>query len=214
MTQDAEIIGVVEDVPYSDVTKAAEPTVYVSDAQVPTWRRSIVITATDGRPERLIPQIRAELVRLDPQVPVAFEPLSRLVSSSLIWPRLGVLLMVTFGVTALVLAATGVFGVIGLVAAQRSAEMAVRLALGATSGHVFRLIVRHGGTLALQGLVYGVLLAWWTGGLMGRYVYEVSPGNWLVLGGSAAMVLAVSLAATLPSARGAATTPPARVLRL
>ena len=48
--QDAEIIGVVEDVPYSDLTKAAEPTVYVSDAQVPTWRRSIVITAADGRP--------------------------------------------------------------------------------------------------------------------------------------------------------------------
>jgi len=214
VARDAEIIGVVEDVPYSDVTKAAEPTVYVSDAQVPTWRRSIVITAADGRPERLIPQIRAELARLDPQVPIEFEPLSQIVSSSLIWPRLGVLLMVTFGVTALVLAATGVFGVIAFVAAQRSGEMAVRLALGATSGHVFRLIVRHGGTLALQGLVGGVLLAWWTGGLMGRYVYEVSPGNWLVLGGSAAVVLAVSLGATLPSARRAAITPPATVLRL
>ena len=196
VTQDAEIIGVVEDVPYSDVTKAAEPTVYVSDAQVSTLRRSIVITAADGRPERLVPHIRAELARLDPQVPVEFEPLSRIVSSSLIWPRLGVLLMVTFGVTALVLAATGVFGVIAFVAAQRSGEMAVRLALGATTGHVFRLIVLQGGTLALQGLVFGVLLAWWTGGLMGRYVYEVSAGNWLVLGGSAAIVLAVSLGAT------------------
>ena len=110
-------------------------------------------------------------------MPVEFEPLSRIVSTSLIWPRLGVLLMVTFGVTALVLAATGVFGVIAFVAAQRSGEMAVRLALGATSGHVFRMIVRHGGSLALQGLVLGVLLAWWMGGLMGRYVYEVSPGE-------------------------------------
>ncbi len=142
--QDAEIIGVVEDIPYADVTKAAEPTVYVSDDQVQTLRRSIVITAADGRPERLVPQIRTELEQLDPQVPVEFEPLSRAVSSSLIWPRLGVLLMVTFGVTALVLAATGVFGVIAFVTAQRSGEMAVRLALGATGGQVFRLIVLSG----------------------------------------------------------------------
>ena len=213
VSRDAAIVGVVEDVPYSDLTKAAEPTVYVSDTQVPSWRRSIVITAADGRPERLVPQIRTELQQLDPNVPVEFEPLSRVVSTSLIWPKLGLLLMGTFGVAALVLAATGVLGVIAFVAAQRSGEMAVRLALGASAGHVFRLIVQHGASLAIQGVVLGVLLAWGMGRLMGNYVYQVSAGNWLVLGGSAAIVLAVSLCATLPSARRAATTQPARVLR-
>ena len=215
MARDAEIIGVVEDVPYSDVTKAAEPTVYVSDAQVPTLRRSIVITAADGRPERLVPQIRAELARLDPQVPVEFEPLSQIVSTSLSGRELGLLLMVTFGVAALVLAATGVFGVIAFVAAQRSGEMAVRLALGATSGHVFRVNRPSWRDACAPGTRRGVLLAWWTGGLMGRYVYQVSPGNWLVLGGSAAIVLSVS-----PRRDASVGTPggdrrqPARVLRL
>ena len=146
-------------------------------------------------------------------MPLDFEPLSRVVSTSLVWPKLGLLLMATFGIAALVLAATGVFGVIAFVAAQRSGEMAVRLALGATGGQIFRIIVLHGGSLAVQGLVLGVLLAWWMGGLMGNYVYQVSAGNWMVLGGSAALVLAVALSATLPSARRAATTQPARVLR-
>ncbi len=213
VSQDAEIIGVVEDVAYSDLTKAAEPSVYVSDAQVPTLRRTIVMTTADGRPERLGAQIRAELGQLDAQVPVDVEPLSRVVSTSFVWPKLGLLLMATFGVAALVLAATGVFGVIAFVAAERSGEMAVRLALGATRGHVFRMIVLHGGSLAVQGLVLGVLLAWWMGQLMGNYVYQVSPANWMVLGGSAALVLAVALSATLPSARRASMTEPARMLR-
>jgi hypothetical protein len=78
---------------------------------------------------------------------------------------------------------------------------------------VFRIVVLHGGQLTLQGLVSGILLAWWMGELMGNYVYQVSPANWTVLGGSAAIVLATSVGATLPIARRAAGTRPAEVLR-
>ena len=213
VARDAEIIGVVEDVPYSDLTKAAEPTIYVSDLQAMTLRRSIVITSRDGHPERLAPQIRIALNGLDASVPVEFEPLAQAISTSLVWPKLGLLLMVTFGAAALVLAATGVFGVIAFVTAQRSGEMAVRLALGASQRQVFSLVVGHGARLAIQGAVLGLLLAWLTGRAMGSYVYQVSAANWAVLAGSAAIVLLVSLAATVPSARRAATTQPARVLR-
>ena len=213
VARDAEIIGVVEDVPYSDLTKAAEPTIYVSELQAMTLRRSLVITAGDGHPERLAPQIRIALNSLDANIPVEFEPLAQAISTSLVWPKLGLLLMATFGAAALVLAATGVFGVIAFVTAQRSGEMAVRLALGASQRQVFSLVVGHGARLAIQGAVLGLLLAWLTGRAMGSYVYQVSAGNWAVLAGSAAIVLLVSLAATVPSARRAATTQPARVLR-
>jgi ABC-type antimicrobial peptide transport system permease subunit len=91
--------------------------------------------------------------------------------------------------------------------------MAVRLALGAPRGHVFRLVLFHGGSLAVQGLVCGMVVAWWMGQLMGKYVYQVSATNGLVLGGSAVIVLAAALAATLPTARKAATTSPAQVLK-
>ncbi|HUL71573.1 MAG TPA: ADOP family duplicated permease [Vicinamibacterales bacterium] len=213
---DAAIVGVVEDVPYSDLRKAAEPTVYVAEAQVPPslmLRRSLVMTTADGRPERLIPEIRRELEKIDPNVPADFDLMSHAVSTSLVWPTLGLLLMATFGAAALVLAATGVLGVIAFVAAQRSGEMAVRLALGATRGHVFGLVVQHGAALAAQGLALGVLIAWWTGRLMSGYVYQVGAANAFVLGGSAALVLAVGLAATLLPARRAAMTQPAQVLK-
>jgi putative ABC transport system permease protein len=121
--------------------------------------------------------------------------------------------MTTFGAAGLILAATGVFGVIAFVAAQRSGEMAVRLALGAPRRHVFGLVMFQGGVLAVQGLVCGIVLAWWMGQLMGTYVYHVSATNGLVLGGSAVLVLAASLGATLPCARRAAATPPAQVLK-
>jgi putative ABC transport system permease protein len=210
---DAAIVGVVGDVPYADVTKAAEPTVYVVDAQVPTTRRSLVITTADGRPERLATQIRTELSRIDPEVPIDLAPLAPLVSTSLVWPKLGALLVTIFTVAGLVLAASGVFGVIAFIAAQRSPEMAVRLALGATPARVFGLIVRYTGALALPGIVLGLVLAGWTGSLMQKYVYQVSPGNWIVLAASAVVVLGVCLLATVPSARRAAATPPAALLR-
>jgi ABC-type antimicrobial peptide transport system permease subunit len=91
--------------------------------------------------------------------------------------------------------------------------MAVRLALGATPAQVFGLVISYGGALAAQGGVLGVLLAWWMGGVMGRYVYQVSPANAVVLGGSALLVLAVALGSTFPSARRAARLEPARVLK-
>jgi len=153
------------------------------------------------------------LNKLDPQVPVDFELLSHAVSTSLTWPTLGVLLMTTFGIAALALAATGVFGVIAFVAAQRSGEMAVRLALGAPRGHVFRLVMLQAGSFALPGLGCGMLLAWWIGQLMGKYVYHVSATNAAVLGGSAVLVLAVAIGATLPAARRAALIAPADVLK-
>ena len=210
--QDAAIVGVVRDVSYAALTAPAEPIVYVSAAQVITSRHTLVITTADG-PERLIPQIRSALAAIDPVVPVDFESMTQAVSRSLTWPKLGVLLMVTFGIAGLVLAASGVFGVVAFVAAQRSSEMAVRMALGATRSRVFRLILGHAGTLALGGLGVGVLLAWWMGASMASYVYQVAPANLLILGGSAVLVLVVALGATLPSARRAAATEPARVLR-
>jgi putative ABC transport system permease protein len=213
VARDAAIIGVVGDVPYADVTKAAEPTVYVVDAQSPELGRSLVITTADGHPERLSNEIRTELARIDARVPIDLASLSDLVPASLLWPRLGALLMTMFSIAGLVLAASGVFGVIAFIAAQRSPEMAVRLALGATPATVFRLIVRYAGLLALQGVVLGIVLAAWTGRLMQTSLYQVTAGNWIVLTTSAVVVLSVCLAATLPSARRAAATPPALLLR-
>ena len=213
LPRDAAIVGIVRDVPYAALTAPVEPVVYVSADQVVRNRHTLVVTTADGRPERLMPQIRSALTALEPQAPIEFELLSDAVSASLTWPKLGVFLMGTFGLAGLVLAASGVFGVIAFVTAQRAGEMAIRVALGATRIAIVRLIVLHAGALALGGAVAGIVIAWWMGGPMAAYVYQVAPANMVVLAGSALLVVGVALLATLPSARRAAATEAAHVLR-
>ena len=211
--QTAAIVGVAADVRYSGLDKNPEPVVYAVDSQRFALRRSYVVTSADGHPENLIPQIRATLRQLDPHVPLQFETMADVVTASLVWSRLGVLLMSTFGVVALVLAGTGVFGVLAFVGAQRHGEMAVRLSLGATRGGVFGLMLAQSARFAVIGIVLGSGLAWWTGRLMSGYVYQVSAANAVVLGGSAVVVALVALAAAMAPARRAASVEPARALR-
>ncbi|HUR20520.1 MAG TPA: ADOP family duplicated permease [Vicinamibacterales bacterium] len=211
--QPARIIGVVGNVRYSSLDKAAEPVLYYVDSQRLSPRQSYVITTADGHPETRLSEIRAALKKLDPNVPLKFEMMSDVVSDSLVWSRLGVLLMSTFGIVSLLLAGTGVFGVLAFVGAQRHGEMAVRLSLGATRGGVFRLMLAQGARFALLGGVIGTGLAWWMGRLMSGYVYQVSAANALVLGGSALIVIAVALAATFGPARRASAVQPSEALR-
>jgi predicted permease len=211
--RDAAIVGIAGDVSYASLTAPVEPTVYVSVGQVMRPLQTLIITTADGQPERLVARIRSELAAIDPAVPLDFLSMSQALSTSLTWPKLGVLLTVTFGLAGLVLAASGVFGVVAFVGAQRASEMAVRIALGATSGRIFRLVVVEAAALTIGGLLLGLFLAWGMGAAMARYVYHVTPANPLVLGGSAALVFAIAIAATLVPASRAARTEPARVLR-
>ena len=211
--QTAAIVGVVANVRYASLDKTPEPVVYFVDTQRSALRRSYVMTTADGRPERLIPSIRTALRELDPQVPVQFETMPDVVRASLVWSRLGMLLMGTFGVVSLLLAGTGVFGVLAFVGAQRHGEMAVRLSLGSTRGGVFALMIALGARVALIGAVLGTGLAWWMGKLMSGYVYQVGAGNTVVLAGSAAIVTVVALTASLAPALRAAAIEPSRALR-
>ena len=206
-------MGVVADVRYSSLDKSPEPTVYFADAQRTALRRSYVVTSADGEPEKLIPQIRDALRQVDSQVPLQFDTMANVVHSSLMWSRLGVFLMGTFGVVSLLLTGTGVFGVMAFVGAQRHGEMAVRLSPGAPRGGVFGLMLAQGARFAIVGGVIGTGLAWWMGRLMSGYVYQVSAANALVLGGSALVVTAVALAAAFGPARRAAAVQPSQALR-
>ena len=211
--QSAAIVGVVADVRYSSLDKSPEPTVYFVDSQRGALRRSYVITTANGQPEQLIPQIRDAMQQIDGQVPLQFDTMANVVTSSLMWSRLGVLLMVTFGVVSLLLTGAGVFSVMAFVGAQRHGEMAVRLSLGATRGGVFRLMLAQSVRYAFLGVVIGTGVAWWTGRLMTSYVFDVGAGNALVLGGSMIAVALVTLLAALGPARVAASVDASKALR-
>jgi len=203
--RDAAVVGVVNDVQYAGLGLAPEPTVYVPISQVPANRQTIVLTTPDGKPDRLIPQLRRALRNVDPAVPADLHPASALVSAALERQRVGMLLMTLFGIAALALSLVGVFGVISYVVAQRAGEMAVRQALGASRSHIFWLIGGHGGRLALSGAVIGLALAWWMGRLVSAYVFHVKPADPLILVTSAGLVSVAAACATLRPAWLAAT---------
>jgi predicted permease len=209
-----QIVGVVANAKYASLAAVPEPTVYVPLSQTLPARLSIVVTTADGHPERHTAPFRQALTEVDPRVAVESTTLASLVSSSIERQRLGMLLMSGFGVTALLLATVGVFAVVAYTVSQRTAEMAIRQALGATRADVYWMVVRDGGRVAVAGIAAGVVLAWWTGHLIAAYVYEVMPGDPTVLGVSGGVVLAVSVAAMLLPAARAAALDPARALRM
>jgi putative ABC transport system permease protein len=199
--EEVAIVGVASDVRYADLTLAPEPVVYVPITQIPALRQSLVLR---GSGETLFPSVRQALHDIDPNVAMEFGTMSALLESSLERQRLGVLLMSAFGAAALLLTTIGVFGVVAYVVAQRTTEMAVRQAFGATRPQVFWMVLTHGAGMSGLGIALGLLLAWWTGWLMAGYVYEVTATDPVVLGVSAIAVALVAISGTLiPAARAA-----------
>ena len=118
-----------------------------------------------------------------------------------------------FGAAAIALAAIGIYGVIAYSAAQRRNEMAIRLALGATSQNVFWLTVRQGRTLALAGAAIGVLVAYLSGRLASNWLFEVRASDPFILGAATLLVIVIAVVATVIPAYRASRLEPARVLR-
>ena len=211
--EDVVIVGVVADVRYSSLTTAAEPIVYLPKSQHMSRRELIVVTTADGRPHDHVADLRAAISAVDAKIPVEVGTMSTFVAASLDRQRLGMWLMSGFGIAALVLAMVGIFGVIAYVVAQRTGEMAVRQALGATRSQVVMMVVKDGGRAVALGLAGGLLMAWWMGTLMARYVYEVKAGDPAILAGSAAIVALVAVLATLVPATRVAASELSRALR-
>ncbi|MEX2608339.1 MAG: FtsX-like permease family protein [Gemmatimonadota bacterium] len=119
-------------------------------------------------------------------------------------PRLVMLLMGSFAVLALLLAAVGIYGILSYGVTQRRREIGIRMALGARPGDVLRLVVGQGMSLALAGVLLGAAAAAAGGRLLNSLLYDVAPGDPLTLASVMAVVMAVALVAcALPALRAA-----------
>jgi putative ABC transport system permease protein len=123
-------------------------------------------------------------------------------------------LMVLFAVAALALAAVGIYGVIAYASAQRVGEVATRMALGATPSDVFWLLMREGRTLAMAGIVAGLVVAYAAGRAGSSLLYEVRASDPLILFSATALVVGITFLAILIPARRASRVDPSRILRL
>jgi predicted permease len=207
------IIGVVDDIRQQSLSVAPEPAYYTSSGQGTPRRQAFVVHAAGGDSASLRSAIRDEARRLDPQMAVDIERASDIVDAGLSRQRLGMALMLGFGVAAVALAAVGIYGVIAYSAAQRRRELAIRLALGATSGSVFWLTVNQGRTLALAGATIGLAVAYASGRAVSSWLYEVRASDPQILGAATMLVTGIALAATVIPAYRASRLDPARVLR-
>jgi putative ABC transport system permease protein len=207
------IVGVVGDVRYRSIAEPAEPSFYVPQGQFPFPRQAVVIATRSPDASVMVPAVRNEITRVEPQLAFDVDTASRVVVSTLTRQQLGMTLMLVFGATALVLAAVGIYGVIAYASAQRLGEIATRLALGATPRQVFWLLMRRGQWLALTGVVIGLAAASAGGRAVASMVYGIDAADPLVLATATAVVVAITWIATAIPATRASRTDPILALR-
>jgi len=207
------IVGLVNDARHAALSIEPEPAFYLPLDQSPFWRQAVVVETKLADPTRLVPLIRAEVKRLDPQLAVEPEAVSAIVASTISRQKLGMDLMLVFGAIALVLAAVGIYGVIAYGASQRTGEVATRMALGASPSNIFWLIVDQGRTLAVMGAVIGLAAAYATGRIASSWLFQVHASDPLILVASLGLVLTMTLAATVIPARRAARVNPLVAMR-
>ena len=207
------VIGVVDDVRQRSLSDAPEPAFYTSHDQQPPRRQTVVVSTKLADVAPLQSTIREEVRKLDPQIAVEFERASDIVASTIQRQQLGMTLMLLFGVTAVALAAVGVYGVIAYAASQRRGEVATRLALGATPGDVFWLVLKQSRTLAIIGMAVGLPIAYIAGRIVSSRLYAVRAADPWILGGATIIVVGIALLATMIPAYRSARLDPAKVLR-
>ena len=197
-----EIVGVVGDVLQRSAAQPTVPMLYVPFAQR-TIRSVKLVVRTAGEPVAVAGAIRGEIRALDPDLAIAdITPMTQLVVRSMARPRFYTSLLALFAAVALVLAATGVFGVMSYTVAQRAREISIRMALGALPGDVVRMIVGRALGLSVAGILLGLAAALVLGRFIQAQLFGVTTFDPVTLG-TVALVLGASaaLASFLPARR-------------
>jgi putative ABC transport system permease protein len=152
-----EIVGIVGGVKQYGPAQPTTLQTYEPYLQNPFSGMTLVVRTGEGNPTALTSAIRSQVLAIDKDQPIArTRPLEQIVSESVAKQRFAMLLLGTFGAVALVLAAVGLYGVMSYAVTQRTHELGIRLALGASTGNVLRLVVGQGMTLALVGVGIGL----------------------------------------------------------
>ena len=208
-----EVIGVVGSVKQSTLSADARPAMYLPQLQRPTGGMSIVIR-TAGDPLSLVALARSQVQSLDRTIPVTnIRTMEEVFSSSVAQQRFSMLLVALFGALAVVLAAIGIYGVMGYTVTQRQHEIAVRMALGAKTGQVLKLILKDGLVLASLGVVIGLAGAFALTRLISSLLFEIKPTDAQTFAMVSALLIFVALLACFIPARRATKVDPLVALR-
>jgi putative ABC transport system permease protein len=208
-----EIVGVVGDVKVQNLAAQSRPQCYVPLQQSPLGVMSLVVRV-QGSPLELVPAVRRVVASTSKQTPVYnIKTLAQLLSQSVAQPRFTTLLLGIFAALAVVLAATGLYGVISYSVAQRTHEIGIRMALGAEKSDVLKMVAGQGLKLALIGVGIGIIGALVLTRFLASLLFGVKPTDPLTFIAVSLILIAVALLACYIPARRAAKVDPIIALR-
>jgi predicted permease len=210
---EVEVVGLVADIRHSEMRTTPEPCLFMSNVQQPYPFAGVVIR-TIGNPLAIAGAVKQQLHEVDSDQGIAqIETLEELVADSMAQSKAQTVLLGLFAVVALGLACIGIYGVLAYSVTQRTREIGVRLALGASPARAFRLIVREGLGLTLAGLGVGLVLSVALTRFLKDLLFEVEPLDPAVLSGVVALLILVAATACAVPALRATRVDPAVVLR-
>ncbi len=208
-----EVVGVVRDIRHDAMRDKPKPSVFLPYDQNPSMYSSLAIRSS-GDPLRLTSAIKAEIQAVDKNLPVSeIRSMDSVLAESIARPRLESTLLSVFAALALILATVGIYGVISYSVSRRTQEIGIRMALGARSGSIAKLVVMEGLLLAAIGLACGIAAALALTRYLESFLFGVVATDKAVFGGLSALLMAVALAATLVPALRAARVDPMVALR-
>ena len=208
-----EVVGVAADGKYITLGEAPRAYVYRAMRQAEIDDR-IVIARTMGDPRAALASIRQISRQLDPKVPVTnLETVQQATSVALLLPRAAGAMFGLFGLLGLVLASIGLYGVIAYTVAQRTHEIGIRMALGASSRDIARLVMRRGLGMALAGVALGLAGAFALTRVLSIMLYGISATDPATFAGVAILLMLVALVACYIPARRATRVDPMTALR-
>jgi putative ABC transport system permease protein len=200
---DYQIVGVVGDIKLASLEGEVRPTVYIPYTQLPIGVMTFVVR-TEMNPMSLARGVGAEVREIDREIPLAgVRTMEDVVSSTLTRPRVVAVLLTAFAVMALALAAVGVYGVMAYSVTQRTQEIGVRMALGATPQSVLELVLGEALRLVAVGVVAGLAVAAALTRVLATMLYEtkpLDPATFVVT--AFVLTLVATLASFIPARRG------------
>jgi len=208
-----EVVGVAHDTVVNAIGEEPQPLAYLPIAQDFSPAVTMQVRTT-GKPEPVIATVRRAVQSLDTNLALTnWNTVGELLDQGLWAPRMGAALLAVFGGVALILAVVGVYGVLSYSVNQQTREIGIRMAMGAQTGSVLRLVVQQGMRLAVLGLVLGLVVAFAAMRLLSSLLFGVSAHDPLIFGGVTLVLASAAVLACYIPARRAAHVDPLVALR-
>ena len=208
------VVGVIDDIRSDNPAVASRETIYFPHLLQAAWGTMAVVVRAEKDPETLVPAIRKQIAKMDPELPVAaVRTMDDYVSEALAPTRFAMILIVVFAGVALALASVGLYGVISSLVRQRTHEFGVHMAFGAERPQILKMVVWRGFGLSVAGVIIGLAASLALTRLLTGLLTGVTATDPTTFASVAALLTFVTLVASVVPAHRAVRVDPMEALR-